>query len=184
MPVMADSAFLEESIALLERTPRVVRALLEDLPEGWLTERDTAAGWQARDVVGHLISAEMDDWIPRAEIILRDGTTRPFTPFDRFQHEQRDVGVPLAQLIDRFAQLRAAGIERLRELVTDDSDLDRRGMHPELGEVTLRQHIATWTVHDLDHVAQIYSALAAARDAQVGPWKQYLGILLRRDAAV
>lgn len=183
MNPMAESRFLEESVALLERTPRVVRALLDGLPESWLNERDTPDGWQARDVVGHLISAELDDWIPRAEMILHDGTSRAFTPFDRFQHETRDVGVPLADLIDRFADLRAAGIARLRELVTDDSYFDRRGMHPELGEVTLRQHIATWTVHDLDHVAQIYSALAAARDGAVGPWKAYLGILQRRDAS-
>jgi hypothetical protein len=178
---MPDSAFLEDSVALLERTPRVIRELLYGMPDGWLQERDTPDGWQARDVIGHLISAELDDWIPRAEIILRDGTTRPFDSFDRFQHEQRDVGVPLADLIDRFTELRRASITRLRELVTDDSDLDRSGMHPELGEVTLRQHVATWTVHDLDHTAQIYAALAASRDAAVGPWKAYLGILLRRD---
>jgi hypothetical protein len=154
---------------------------MDDLPHSWLNERDTPQGWQARDVVGHLISAELDDWLPRAEIILRHGTRRPFTPFDRFQHEERDVGIPLSDLIDRFASLRAEGIRRLREMVLDDSDLDRLGRHPELGEVTLRQHVATWTVHDLDHVAQIYSALAASRDADVGPWKQYLGSLVRRD---
>jgi hypothetical protein len=34
-----------------------------------------------------------------------------------------------------------------------------------------------------DHVAQIYAALAGSRDAAVGPWKAYLGILLRRDEA-
>ena len=117
---MVDSGFLDESIALLERTPRVVRELLEGLPESWLTERDTPEGWQARDVVGHLISAELDDWMPRVEIIMRDGTGRAFDSFDRFQHEHRDVGVPLSELIDRFASLRAEGISRLRELVTDD----------------------------------------------------------------
>ena len=59
--------------------------------------------------------------------------------------------------------------------------LDRRGRHPALGEVTLRQLIATWTVHDLDHIAQIFAGLAGSRDALVGPWKAYAGILLRRD---
>ena len=36
---------------------------------------------------------------------------------------------------------------------------------------------------DLDHIAQIYAALAGARDEAVGPWKAYLGILMRRDGA-
>ena len=49
--------------------------------------------------------------------------------------------------------------------------------------VTLRQHLATWAVHDHDHVAQIYSVLAGSHDADVRPWKAYLGILLRRDAS-
>jgi hypothetical protein len=180
---MSGSASLAETTALLERTPRVVRELLGSLPEGWLGEPDTVGGWTARDVVGHLISAELDDWIPRAEVILRDGTTRPFDPFDRFAHVERDRGVPLSSLIERFAELRAQNLARLDELVRDDADLDRRGRHPELGEVTLGQLLATWAVHDLDHIAQIYASLAASRDETVGPWKAYLGILLRRDAS-
>jgi hypothetical protein len=180
---MNGSASLAETAALLERTPRVVRQLLGGLPEGWLGEPDTVGGWTARDVVGHLISAELDDWIPRVEIILRGGTSRPFDPFDRFAHVERDRDVPLASLIDRFVDLRAQNLARLGELVRDDADLDRRGRHPELGDVTLRELLATWAVHDLDHVAQIYSALAASRDDEVGPWKAYLGILLRRDTA-
>ncbi len=96
------------------------------------------------DVIGHLISAELDDWIPRAEIIVRDGTSRPFDPFDRFAHVERDRDVALSALVERFAELRAQSLARLHELVREDADLDRRGRHPELGEVTLRQLLATW----------------------------------------
>jgi uncharacterized damage-inducible protein DinB len=178
---MTATAYLDESVALLERTPAVVRALVGGLPDSWLSERDTADGWTARDVLGHLISAELDDWIPRAERILGDGTSRAFDPFDRFAHVERDREATLDELLERFAELRRLNIQRVRELVTDDELLGRRGLHPELGEVSLRELVATWTVHDLDHVAQIYAALAAARDTDVGPWKAYLGILLRRD---
>jgi hypothetical protein len=172
--------FLDETTALLERTPRVVRALLDGLPDPWLGTPDRADGWTPRDVVGHLISAELDDWIPRATRILHDGTSRTFDPFDRFAHVERDAGVPLEALIARFEELRHEQLARLRELVTDD-DLDRVGLHPELGEVTMRHLLATWAVHDLDHVAQIYAALAGSYDDAVGPWKAYLGILLRRE---
>jgi hypothetical protein len=174
--------FLAETTALLERTPRVVRALLDGLPEPWLGTPDTPDGWTPRDVVGHLISAELDDWIPRAEMILRDGTNRAFDPFDRFAHVERDVDVPLPALIEQFEALRGEQLARLRELVADD-DVDRVGRHPELGEVTMRELLATWAVHDLDHVAQIYAALAGSYDKAVGPWKAYLGILLRRDVS-
>lgn len=171
----------EESVNLLERTPRVLHELLAGLPDSWLTERDTPDGWTARDVVGHLISAEIDDWIPRAERILNDGPAVPFDPFDRFAHVERDRDASLHQLLDRFAELRAQTIVRMRELIGDDDVMSRRGLHPELGEVTLSELIATWTVHDLDHIAQIYAALAAARDEAVGPWKASLGILVRRE---
>jgi hypothetical protein len=101
---------------------------------------------------------------------------------DRFAHVDRDRDIPLSVLLDRFSELRRESLDRLGELVTE-ADLDRLGLHPELGEVTMRQLLATWAVHDLNHVAQIYSALAGSYDEQVGSWKQYLGILLRRDSA-
>jgi hypothetical protein len=176
---MAD-AFLAETTALLERTPNVVHALLAGMPPGWLGTPDTSEGWTPRDVVGHLISAELDDWIPRAEMIMEHGAEQPFEPFDRFAHVERDRDVPLHELIDRFAELRAENLARLGALI-DDDDLERVGRHPELGEVTMRQLLATWAVHDLDHVAQIYAGLAGCYDEAVGPWKAYLGILLRRD---
>ena len=174
------TAFLDETTALLERTPRVVHELLAGLPHSWLETPDAAGGWTPRDVVGHLISAELDDWMPRVDMILEHGTNRPFEPFDRFAHVERDRDVSLHDLIDRFEELRADSLMRLRELV-DEDDLDRRGVHPDLGEVTMRHLLATWAVHDLDHVSQIYAALAGSYDAEVGPWKVYLGILLRRD---
>lgn len=158
----------------------MVRDLLDGLPESWLGTPDVSNGWTPRDVVGHLITAELDDWIPRVEIILEHGPDRPFTSFDRFAHVDRDREATLAELIDRFAELRAASLTRLAALVSD-SDLDRPSRHPVLGEVTLRELLATWAVHDLDHLAQAYAALAGSRDADVGPWKAYLGILLRRD---
>jgi hypothetical protein len=173
--------FLGETTDLLRRTPAVVSSLLTSLPDAWTETADTAGGWRPRDVVGHLISAELDDWIPRAEHILADGIATPFAPFDRHAHVSRDVDVPLDRLVERFTDLRRQTLTRLDELITDPADLDRRGLHPSLGEVTMRELLATWAVHDLDHVSQIFAGLAGSYDAEVGPWKTYLGILLRRD---
>jgi hypothetical protein len=172
--------FIAETRDLLRRTPDVLRALLGGLPDSWTLTPDVDAGWRPRDVLGHLISGELEDWIPRTRRILADGTAKAFEPFDRFAHEGRDDASTLDQLIERFAELRMANLRQLDTLV-NDADLDRRGLHPALGEVTLRELLATWAVHDLDHVAQVYAGLAGSHDAAVGPWKTYLGILLRRD---
>ena len=172
--------FLAETTDLLRRTPELLRALLANLPASWTDTPDSPDGWRPRDVVGHLITGELSDWIERTQRILRDGTSRPFDRFDRFEMLERDRDASLSELVERFAELRAANLARLSELVADD-DLDRRGMHPSLGEVTLRELLATWSVHDLDHIGQIFAGLAGSRDADVGPWKAYLGILLRRE---
>ena len=105
----------------------------------------------------------------------------PFDKFDRFAHADRDTDATLDELVEHFARLRAENLARLEELVTE-ADLDRRGLHPSLGEVTLRELLATWAVHDLDHVvADLRRHGRHRHDAEVGPWKAYLGILLRRE---
>lgn len=172
--------FLADTTNLLARTPDVLRSLLTGLPEDWTDTPDRTDGWRPREVVGHLITAEEGDWMGRTRRILERGASLEFDRFDRFAMLDRDAGVPLNDMVERFATLRTANLVALRDLV-NEADLDRRGLHPSLGEVTLRELLATWAVHDLDHVSQIYAGLAGSRDVAVGPWKAYLGILLRRD---
>jgi hypothetical protein len=178
---MSDRDALAQATDVLRRTPDVLRALLGGLDPSWTDTPDVPeAGWRPKDVVGHLITGELTNWIPRVERILEHGTTRAFDRFDRFAHAERDVDPTLDELLDRFAELRRASLERLDEIVTDTAVLDRHGLHPVLGEVTLGQLISTWAVHDLDHTAQVYAALAGSHEADVGPWRTFLGILLRR----
>ncbi len=177
------SDFLDETTNLLRRTPALLRTLLAGLPDSWTQTPDTAAGWRPHDVVGHLISAELDDWMPRVRRILEHGPALAFDPFDRFAHTERDRDASLDELVERFAQLRSDNLAQLEATVTA-SDLDRRGLHAALGEVTLRELLATWAVHDLDHVTQVFAGLAGSRDGDVGAWKVFLGILLRRDDPV
>lgn len=175
-----DSPFLPDTTDLLRRTPLVLEALLRGLPDAWAGTPDTPDGWLPRDVVGHLVTAELDNWIARANRILEHGTGRAFDGFDRTAMLERDVDRSLDELVEQFRELRDANLAALAALDLDDADLDKVGLHPALGEVTLRNLLASWTVHDLDHVAQVFAGMAGARDAAVGPWKVYQGILLRR----
>lgn len=174
------SDVIGETTNLLRRTPDLLRALLKGLPDSWTDTTDVPNGWRPHDVVGHLITGELTDWVERTQRILDHGTTVPFDKFDRFAHADRDSDATLDELVEHFASLRAENLARLDALVTE-ADLDRRGMHPSLGEVTLRELLSTWAVHDLDHVSQIFAGMAGSHDAEVGPWKAYLGILLRRE---
>jgi hypothetical protein len=175
------TGFIADTTDLLRRTPEVLRALLVGLPDGWTDTADVPDdGWRPKDVVGHLVTGELTDWIERTRRILEDGPAVPFERFDRFAMLERDTDASLDELVERFATLRAANLARLAELATDE-DLDRRGLHPSLGEVSLRELLATWAVHDLNHIAQIFAGMAGSHDTDVGPWKAYLGILLRRE---
>ena len=92
--------FLEDTTDMLARTPGVLRALLADLPASWGDTPDTDGGWRPRDVVGHLITAELDNWIPRTKLLLEHGTSAPFQTMDRFKHVGRDDALTLDRLVD------------------------------------------------------------------------------------
>jgi hypothetical protein len=168
---------VEEAAAILARTPATLDALLRGLPEGWLTAHEGGETWSPFDVVGHLIHGERTDWMPRARMILEHGEARPFDPFDRFAQSALSKGRTLGSLLDEFAALRHDNVRDLAALALTPADLDRRGRHPSLGVVTLRQLLATWVAHDLDHVVQVSRVLARQYSGEVGPWRAYLRII-------
>ena len=168
---------LEGALPILERTPSVLRALLEGLPESWTHASDEAGTWSAFDVVGHLIHGEKTDWIPRARHILEKGESEPFTPFDREAMFRESRGKTMEALLTELEQLRRENVRALRALRLSAEDLARRGLHPELGTVTLAQHLATWTAHDLGHLRQIAQTLGRQYRDAVGPWRAYLSMM-------
>ncbi len=163
--------FLEECLAILTR--KTVDALLRDLPEAWTSATEGEGTWSPDTVVGHLIHGERVDWMPRVGIILEHGPRRPFDPFDR----EVQSGGSLPELLDEFHALRCGNLERLRALNLQPAHLDLLVAHPALGEVTLRQLLATWTAHDLSHIVQIARVMAKRYRQQVGPWAEYLSVM-------
>ena len=168
---------MSEAVAILSRTPATVDALLRDLPEGWIAAHEGGETWSPFDVIGHLIHGEHTDWIPRAKTILEHGDSRPFEKFDRFAQFDASEGRSLASLLDEFATSRRQNLRELESLKLTDAQLELSGRHPELGIVTLRQLLATWVAHDLDHVVQISRAIARQYTDEVGPWRAYLRII-------
>jgi DinB family protein len=168
---------LSESIALLARTPRLLDAWLRDLPDGWLDANEGDETWSPTVVIGHLIHGELTDWMPRLRRVLEHGDKVPFDSYDRFAQIRESAGKTVPQLLDEFAALRGENLRQLAALELTDADLDRPGMHPSLGPVTLRMLLATWVAHDLDHVIQIARVLANQYADEVGPWREYLRVI-------
>ena len=170
---------IEKSLEILTRTPKVLRHLLDGLSDDWTQNNEGPDTWSAFDVMGHLIQGEKADWIPRLKIILSDAEHKNFEPFDRFAQYENSTGKSLANLLNEFESLRKQNMDFLIESKIGLEDLNKTGVHPAFGEVTLAQLLSTWTVHDLNHIGQIVRVVAKQYSEAVGPWKEYLGILKR-----
>lgn len=168
---------LNDTIALLEQTPAALNALLRDLPEAWTHHNEGGDTWTVFDVIGHLVHGERSDWIPRITRILEFGESRAFEPFDRLAQKRESQGKTLAQLLDEFASIRVENLKHLRKLDLTPEDMQRRGVHPSLGPVTLADLLSTWATHDLTHLHQISRIMAHQYKDAVGPWNKFLGVL-------
>jgi hypothetical protein len=167
---------IEQAIQVLERTPSVVEALLQGLDDDWVMQNEGGETWSAFDIIGHYIQGEKADWIPRMQIILGNGD-KHFKPFDRFAQFDDSKGKTLDQLLGEFDVLRKENLAVLKGISFTDEMFDRKGIHPKFGEVTLRQLLSTWVVHDLTHIHQLSRVLAKQYHQEVGPWYEFLGVL-------
>lgn len=168
---------IPQAIEILSQTPSTVKSLLGNLSNDWIYAKIDEESWNAFDIIGHLIHGEETDWIPRAKVILAQGENITFEPFDRFAQFDASKGKTLPELLDCFAELRRKNLETLESWNLTDEQLKLKGIHPELGEVTLKQLLATWAVHDLTHIRHLSIVLAKQYAENVGVWKEYLTIL-------
>lgn len=167
---------LNKSIEILSSTPSVLEALLQNLSDDWLLANEGPDTWSAFDIVGHLVHGEQTDWMERTNIILF-GEDKRFKKFDRFAQFTESKGKTIHVLLAEFRKLREKNIEHEKSLDLTEDKLNMTGIHPSFGDVTMKQLLATWTVHDLNHLAQISRVLAKQYRDETGPWIEYLPLL-------
>ncbi len=168
---------LGEAMRLLEAAPGTLRAVLGSLPDAWLNFQEDPEAWSPRSVLVHFIHNERTNWMPRARVILSDAEVRTFAPFRQMPEEGQFESASVDQLLTQFADLRRQNLAALEGLGLTEADFDREAEHPVLGTVNLRQLLATWVVHDMNHLHQIAKTLAKRYREAVGPWRPNLAIL-------
>jgi DinB superfamily len=168
---------IDDALQVLERTPAVIETMVRSLPDGWVLNNEGGDTWSVFDIVGHYIHGEKTDWIPRMQIILSNDADKTFIPFDRFAQFANSKGKSLNELLDEFKELRLENLKQLKSIGFTDDLLNRTGIHPKFGTVTLKQLLAAWVVHDLTHIYQISRVMAKQYEAAVGPWKEFMGVL-------
>ena len=168
---------IEQAIEILRNTPIVFRTFLKDVSHESVHNKYGEKTFSPLDIVGHLIHGERTDWLVRAKIILEHSESKPFDPFDRYAMYEDSKGKTITELLDTFEDLRRENIESLTALNLTEEQLGLRGTHPELGTLTLRNLLAMWAVHDLNHIAQMAKAMAYQYRDKVGPFLEYASIL-------
>ena len=118
---------ISKSIEILDRTPDVLIAMLQNVSADWTSTNEGGETWSVYDIIGHLIQGEKTDWIPRMEIILSDKSDKTFEPFDRFAQLEESKGGTLTQRLDEFKKLRKKNIEHLRSKELTDKSGEAKG---------------------------------------------------------
>ena len=162
---------------VLVATPSIVEALVSPLSDAAVNFREAPAAWTVREVLCHLIDAEVHNWMPRVEILMSDAVDRRFRPFDREAGFETYGAWTTDALVREFGRLRAASLAKLAAYRIEGDMLARTAIHPELGTVTLAQQLACWATHDLAHLNQISRVLVRHFGPGVGPWKAYFSLL-------
>lgn len=150
---------ISRALEILNTTPAVLEKQLSGLSPEWLMQNEGEGTWTPAEIVCHLIHCEEDDWVSRMKLILSETDDKTFRPFDRTKGFEQSKTNTISELLDKFRILREKNIAFLISLKLTDNELNRKGIHPAFGEVTLKQLLATWTVHDLSHIAQILSLI-------------------------
>ena len=168
---------IDNSIEILSATPFVLEALLSQLSSEWINNNEGENTWSPIEIVIHLINGEKTNWVPRMNIILSDIQDKAFDAFVRMEENETTNKKNITNLLNEFKEIRFKNIAVLKSKHLNSGLLKKTGIHPAFGQVILSQLIATWTLHDLNHLSQISRVLAKQYKDEVGPWKQFLPIL-------
>lgn len=171
---------ISRALEILNATPEVLEKQLGGLNTEWLKSNEGEGTWNPSEIICHLIHCEEDDWVTRMKLILSETDDRSFKPFERNKGFDKSKTKTISELLDEFRVLREKNISYLVSLNLTETELGKKGIHPVFGEVTLKQLLAAWTIHDLSHIAQISRVLAYQFAEEAGPWTEYLPFLKKK----
>lgn len=170
--------YIDSYLQILQSTPSRISQIYESLSNSDMLEYKPAEDeFSFKDIVGHLIHGEEDDWIPRLNLIVAQQDEIPtFLPFDPFGGERLVEKYSLRELVNSFIRKRAESLDTLKHMAITGDMVEMQAIHPALGRVNLGWLLNCWVAHDLSHLNQI-NRVIVSKFSKVGPWKGYLRII-------
>jgi hypothetical protein len=125
----------------------------EGLDEPQATRLEREGGWSIADVVAHLGDLELV-YAVRIRTILAGAGDTPLAALNQNAWIERvHRREPLSELLERFRQQRAHNVALLERLNAEE--LERSGIHPQYGPITVRAAAERLVRHDEKHLAQL-----------------------------
>jgi hypothetical protein len=163
MSSVAELSF-ERALDILAGTPPVLSAIVSNLPRSAQDERPAEGAWSPREVLAHLLHAETMTMGPR----VRRAAQANNLPYE--------AGPPIPppgdarEMSNEWADARVANLQWLRQL--NPEQRAHVVQHPRFGQISVDTYVAEWAYHDLDHLRQILSVLAADLYPHIGPFQE------------
>jgi hypothetical protein len=160
---------IQAPISLMDKTPKILEILLQDLPQGLLEWKPTAERWSIAEVLSHMVTIEKLYEQRARQIMLEDSPVLlKLEPSPEVENQERSAH----QCLEQFVPLRRAFVFYLHSIPSASGA--RTGKHPELGIISLSEMLHELANHDLGHlrqIAELYRAYAFHPNA--GPLQKY-----------
>jgi len=147
-------------LTCLRATSDILRRLVEVAAREQLLWKPADDRWSICEVLNHLTDVEKLNLGHRVRHMLEE--ERPhFEDYDpglryRDGAYKNDDGL---RALEAFCETHEASLSWLER--AEPADWERRGLHPDVGEVRLSQVLNLWAFHDLSHIRQVSEILKA-----------------------
>ena len=152
-----------DPMEVLGGTASRLRRYARDIPVDALRRRPAPDKWSGVEIIAHLADVEIVmGWRFRL-ILAHDGVAVQAFNQDEWVRSLRYQDTDPAESVDQFERARKANLQLLRRV--DPSRLENHGVHPERGRETVAELIRLVAGHDLNHLAQLESVVAAGQSS-------------------
>lgn len=167
-----DTPQLQGALALLEKTPKVLKTLLADVDQETLAWKPAADRWSIGEILAHLAEIEQVYSQRVQRIVTEDSPALEKYDQNRAATEGRYSRPDPEDSLASFIEIREGTLAFLSMLPPGAAG--RTGRHSELGPVTLSELLHEQASHDLGHLRQI-AELYRAREfhSRSGPFRKY-----------
>ena len=163
---------LEDVFSILSSTPEKLRQEVASLSLKQMKARPAPNKWSVQEILAHLDDVEENAMRVRVQEMLSRDTPRlhPFDQEARVVEMHYDRTDPRRSLAS-FTRRRRDNLKWLRKI--RPAQLKRKGLHEQVGDVSVEEFLNEWAFHDLGHLKQILEVKRYALYPRMGNMRAF-----------